>query len=735
MNDEIPNSTNKFKRVKYIKAYIKKRRVRLSILTILLIWYAFCLPNQLFDEPTSTVILSKEDELLGAKIATDEQWRFPVNHQIPAKFKTCLIQFEDEHFYQHPGFNPISILKALKDNIQKGRVVRGGSTITQQVIRLSRNNPDRTYWEKIKEIILATRLEFRASKEEIISFWANYAPYGGNVVGLEAASWRYFNSNAHNLSWAESATLAVLPNAPNLIYPGKNQEKLLAKRNRLLKKLADNNIIDSLTFHLAIQEKLPPRAYPIPQIAPHLLQKIAQYKKGERVETSIDYHLQLQANQIVRTHYNRLKQNEIYNIAVLVLDVKTRKIMAYVGNSPTTAEHQKDVDIIDKPRSTGSILKPFLYSAMLDNGDILPETLIPDIPMQIGTYKPENFNQDYAGAIPAKKALSRSLNIPAVKMLQEFGVEKFHTDLKKMKFTNINRSANDYGLSLILGGAESNLWDLCKNYAAFSSTINHYDETLGYFTNEFCEPSFFKNDTIDFGVKTTEKNIFNAASMYQTFQSLKEVNRPGTNQNWQYFDSSNEIAWKTGTSFGFRDAWAVGTTRDVVVGVWVGNADGEGRPGLVGAQAAAPILFDIFDKLPTSQWFTAPFNEMEQIKVCAKSGHRATHICDEVKEIDVSITGLRSKPCPYHQLVHLDKTASFLVNTSCESAADITQKSWFVLPPLLEHYYQGKNPLYKKLPKYKSACVNTLTKRMEFIYPKIKNKSTSLKILISKKMM
>ena len=327
--------------MKYIKAYIKKRRVRLSILTILLIWYAFCLPNQLFDEPTSTVILSKEDELLGAKIATDEQWRFPVNHQIPAKFKTCLIQFEDEHFYQHPGFNPISILKALKDNIQKGRVVRGGSTITQQVIRLSRNNPDRTYWEKIKEIILATRLEFRASKEEIISFWANYAPYGGNVVGLEAASWRYFNSNAHNLSWAESATLAVLPNAPNLIYPGKNQEKLLAKRNRLLKKLADNNIIDSLTFHLAIQEKLPPRAYPIPQTAPHLLQKIAQYKKGERVETSIDYHLQLQANQIVKTHYNRLKQNEIYNIAVLVLDVKTRKIMAYVGNSPTTAEHQK----------------------------------------------------------------------------------------------------------------------------------------------------------------------------------------------------------------------------------------------------------------------------------------------------------------------------------------------------------------------------------------------------------
>ncbi len=705
-----------------IKRHIKKHKIKFTILTIGLIWYAFCLPSELFNEPTSTVILSKEDKLLGAKIAKDGQWRFPVNKEVPEKFKVCLIQFEDEHFYKHPGFNPVSIVKAFNANRKAGKIVRGGSTITQQVIRLSRKGTDRTYWEKVKEIILATRLEIRESKDEVIALWANNAPYGGNVVGLEAASWRYFNRSPENLSWAESATLAILPNAPTLIYPGKNQEKLRAKRNRLLKKLLNNAIIDSLTYDLSIHEELPQKAFAIPQITPHLLQKINKKRRGELVKTTIDYHLQQQANQIARLHYNKLSQNEIHNAAILVLAVKTRQVLAYVGNTPTTSEHQKHVDIIDKPRSTGSILKPFLYSAMLDNGDILPETLIPDVPTQIGTYKPENFDQSFAGAVPAKKALARSLNIPAVKMLQKFGVDKMHDYFQKLNFTNINRPADHYGLSIILGGAESNLWDLCKNYAAFSSTINHYDEELGYYTNEFCEPTFYEDVDINFGEKTKEKNIFNAASMYQTFQSLKEVYRPGTNQNWQYFDSSKEIAWKTGTSFGFRDAWAIGTTKDYVVGVWVGNADGEGRPGLVGVQTAAPILFDVFDKLPKSEWFTAPVNEMVSVEVCAKSGYRATEICENKKQMDISVTGLKSEPCPYHKWVHLNANQQYLVNTSCERADNIVQKSWFVLPPVMEHYYHDKNPFYKKLPNFKDSCINTSEESIAFIYPKNQSK-------------
>ncbi len=680
------------------------------------------MPKQLFKDPTATVITSKNDELLGAQIAKDGQWRFPHNDSIPKKFKTCIIQFEDEYFYKHPGFNPVSIFKALRENLKSDGIKRGGSTITQQVIRLSRKGKNRTYFEKAIEIILATRLELRTSKDKILSYYSSNAPFGGNVVGLDAASWRYFNRNANELSWAESATLAVLPNAPSLIYPGKNQERLLKKRNRLLAKLLQNQIIDSLTYNLSVAESLPQKPYPLPQIAPHLLQKVAQNYSGKHIKTTINTPLQQQVNRIVKRHYNQLSQNEIYNAAVLVLDVKTRQVLAYVGNTSTDKSHQKDVDIIDKPRSTGSILKPFLYAAMLDAGDILPNTLVADVPTQFGSYNPENYNKTYDGAIPASRALSRSLNVPSVRMLQEFGLDRFHHYLKTLQLKDLKYNANHYGLSLILGGAESNLWDLCKSYAALSSTLNHFSETSSeYYSNEFCEPTFLASETVDFGKKTTEKILFDAGSIYLTYESLKEVNRPEGDENWEFFDGSKQIAWKTGTSFGFRDAWAIGTTTDYVVGVWVGNADGEGRPGLVGVQAAAPILFDVFDVLPNSPWFAKPFDEMQEVTICKKSGHRASPNCDDTENKFIQISGLKTKPCPYHVLVHLDKSEMFQVNSSCESTSNIKHKSWFVLPPLMGYYYKTKNPFYKPLPKFRSDCLGENSISMAFIYPKENN--------------
>ncbi|APZ45395.1 penicillin-binding protein 1C [Polaribacter reichenbachii] len=701
-----------------ITDYIKRHKKKTIVLVVLLIFYAFCLPKDLFTKPTSTVITSYKGELLGALIADDGQWRFPHNDSVPEKFKTCLIQFEDEYFYKHPGFNPISIFKAFRQNLKAGKVKRGGSTITQQVIRLSRNNRDRTYFEKLKELVLATRLEFRASKEKIIAFWASNAPYGGNVVGLDAASWRYFNRKPSELSWSETATLAVLPNAPNLIYPGKNQDKLLAKRNRLLKKLLTKKVIDSLTYELSILEGLPQKAYAIPQIAPHLLQKINKEKKGEFVKTTINKKLQTQTNTIVKNHYNQLSKNGIYNISVLVLDVKTRQVLSYVGNAPTDNKHQKNVDVIDKPRSTGSILKPFLYAAMLDNGELLPNTLVADIPTNFGSYQPENFDKKYAGAISAKLALSRSLNVPTVRMLQSFGLEKFHHYLQKLQLKDIKKSAEYYGLTLALGGAESNLWDLCKSYAAMASTVNHYSENSSrYFTNEFSSPTLYADKSIDFGAKTSEKIIFDAASIYLTLESLKDVNRPNAEENWEFFDSSKQIAWKTGTSFGFRDAWAIGTTKDYVVGVWVGNADGEGRPGLVGVQTAGPILFDVFDKLPNSTWFEKPFDEMTKIEICNKSGYRATDICEEKTLEFVQNAGLKTKPCPYHISVNVDESETYQVNTSCENLENIKQKSWFVLPPLLEYYYKKQNPFYKPLPKFRNDCLGDVKNTMKFIYP------------------
>ena len=706
-----------------LKKHIVNHKKKSILLLILLVWYYFSLPKELFNNPTSTIIESKEGKLLGAKIAKDGQWRFPKQDNIPIKFKQCIVQFEDAYFYKHIGFNPVSIVKAFAQNLKSKSIKRGGSTITQQVIRLSRKGKRRTYFEKLKELILATRLEFRYSKKEILQLYAQHAPFGGNVIGIEAASWRYFGRKSSELSWAETATLAVLPNAPSLIYPGKNQLRLLKKRNRLLKKLFIEKIIDKTTYDLALLEEIPQKPYRLPQIASHLLQKIDNEHQGKFIKTSIDYNLQNQVNAIVKTHYNVLKQNQVYNIAVLVLNVKTRKVLSYVGNAPTDKEHQKNVDVINKPRSTGSILKPFLFAAMLDNGEILPNTLIADVPTQIASYHPVNFDKQYSGATPASKALAKSLNVPAVKMLQQFGLERFYHYLKKLDLKDLKYNANHYGLSLILGGAESNLWDVSKSFAAMSATINHYDDLQAkYYTNEFIEPSYLANFKADYGKISTQKTLYDAGSLYLTYKALKEVNRPEGEENWKFFNSSKQIAWKTGTSFGFRDAWAVGTTKDYVVGVWVGNADGEGRPGLVGVQAAAPILFDVFDKLPSSKWFEKPYDELTKIPVCRKSGYRAGNYCTEIDSINVQITGLRTKPCPYHHWIHLDETEMYQVNASCYPLGKMKHTSWFVLPPLMEYYYKKQNPFYKVLPKYMKGCTSESKKIMDFIYPKAHTK-------------
>ncbi len=704
--------------MKKIKVYILRHKIKVILLLMLLAFYYFCLPKQLFHSPTATVIESREGELLGAKIATDGQWRFPKSDSIPYKFQECIRYFEDEYFYKHPGFNPISIFRALEQNIRARRVVRGGSTLTQQVIRLSRKGKKRSYFEKAIELILATRLEFRDSKKEILKLYSDNAPFGGNVVGLEMAAWRYFGQQSSQLSWAESATLAVLPNTPSLIYPGKNQQLLLKKRNRLLRKLVSNQKIDSLTYQLALAEELPKKPFPLPRIAPHLLEQLTKKQKGDRIQTTIDLPLQLSVNTILKKHYRVLKQNEVHNAAVLVMDVKTRQVLAYVGNTPTDKLHEKDVDMIRAFRSTGSVLKPLLYAAMLDGGELLPESLVADVPTQIAGYSPENFNERYDGAVTAKKALSRSLNIPAVRMLQSYGLGKFRDQLRAFRLGGITKSADYYGLPLILGGAETSLWDLCKTYASLAATLNNFNKTSSeYFTNEFTEPVVNKEKDLDFGSKTSEKPVFDAASIYLTFEAMKEVNRPEGNEAWEFYDSSKQIAWKTGTSFGNKDSWSIGVTRDYVVGVWVGNADGEGRPNITGVKSAAPILFDVFDVLPRSKWFQKPLDAMIEAEVCTESGNLASPICP-VKKQWITAVGMRSKVCKYHKLVHLDINKQFRVNASCEALSNIKTESWFVLPPLMEYYYKRKNPRYKTVPAYREDCFLETKTAMEFIYPK-----------------
>ncbi|MBP1224300.1 penicillin-binding protein 1C [Flavobacterium sp. 1355] len=702
--------------------WIKINKIKSAIAFLLLLIYYFSLPGTLFKEPYSTVIESSDGELLGAKIARDGQWRFPAQDSVPDKFKKCIVYFEDEYFYKHPGFNPVAMINAIKQNRKAGKVVRGGSTLTQQVIRLSRKGKKRTYFEKIIEVILSTRLELGYSKNEILELYAAHAPFGGNVVGLEMAAWRYFGVQSNQLSWAESATLAVLPNAPSLIYPGKNQIKLLEKRNRLLLKLNQEGVIDQQTYELSIDEQLPQKPYNLPQIAPHLLQRVAKNEEGKRIKTTIDFTLQNRVNQIAKYYYNQYKQNEVNNLAILVIDVKTRNVISYIGNSPTDSDHQKDVDIIDAPRSTGSILKPLLYAAMLDDGELLPNTLVADVPTQIAGYTPQNFNLTFDGAVPAHRALSRSLNIPAVLMLQDFGVNKFYEELQKFELKDINKSPDHYGLSLILGGAESNLWDLCRTYSNLSSTVNYFNKSHGkYRTNEFAELNYNNDFEADFGSETDQKNIIGAGSIWLMYNAMEEVNRPEGDEAWKFYDSSLKIAWKTGTSFGNRDAWAIGTNSRYVVGIWAGNATGEGRPTLTGVASAAPILFDVFNLLPRQRWFGIPYEDLNEVEVCSLSGYLAKEGCPKIKQW-VTKKGKSTTVCPYHKTIHLDKTQQFQVNSSCESVENIVTKNWFVLPPVMAWYYKAKHIEYLPLPPFKEDCLGTQTIAMDFIYPKTNSK-------------
>jgi penicillin-binding protein 1C len=385
---------------------MKKRKHLLRLLgsasLVLLILWWFSLPKNLFKAPLSTVVWSADHQLLGARVASDEQWRFPAQDSISPKFKTCIIYFEDEYFKYHLGFNPVSMSKAFWQNLTSD-TKRGGSTITQQVIRLSRGNKKRTYLEKLKELFLATRLEISFSKDEILNFYATYAPFGGNIVGLETASWRYYNLPSNDLSWAQTAALAVLPNAPSLVFPGKNQRILKSKRDRLLFKLLENEVIDSTTYKLSILEPLPGKAFDLPDITPHLTEQIRFQQENRQLETSIDYLVQKRVNTLVEQHLSQLRSNQIFNAAVLIADINTGKAIAYTGNSSDRNAPFHYVDMVKSPRSTGSLLKPILYASMLNEGELLPQQLLKDTPGQFGNCFPRDFTRDFIGAVPAQE--------------------------------------------------------------------------------------------------------------------------------------------------------------------------------------------------------------------------------------------------------------------------------------------------------------------------------------------
>ena len=683
----------------------------LAVLVALHLW----VPRPLFDRPTATVVTDRQGILIGARIASDEQWRFPESDSISDKFARCIVACEDRRYYYHLGIDPIAIGRALYKNITQGHVTEGGSTLTMQLARMARGNQERTLWQKIIEAIWAIDIELTYSKRDILRLYASHAPFGGNTVGLDAAAWRYFGRQADHLTWAENATLAVLPNSPALIHLNRNRQQLQTKRDALLLQLHEQGILSEQEYLLALDEPLPQAPHPIPNQAPHLLSQVARHHAGQNVRSTIDLPLQNQVQQIADRYSYRYKENYINDIAILVADVETGEVLAYVGNSlqeTTTSQ----VDNVISERSTGSLLKPILYAAMLSSADATPRMIFADTPLNINGFCPNNYNKTFSGIVHADDAVTRSLNVPLVRMLSDYGTERFLSVLRWLGMTTLHYPAGHYGASLILGGAEGSLWDMTGMYASLSRRLLHYCDVGAPYDDADIHPLRLSALA---GSKSHPNSIsrLSAASIWYAYQAMSALSRPEEESDWQNFSSMKRVAWKTGTSWGARDGWAIGTTTRYVVGVWVGNATGEGRAGLTGVGFAAPPMFDVFTLLEGSEWFTEPRSDMQATNICKHSGYIASSICGDTEIQWIPKTCIGSVTCPYCRYVHLSADGAWQVNSQGESVSNIHTESRFVLPPVQEYYYANHSTTYQPLPPMRPDCIAATRDMFSIIYP------------------
>ena len=686
-----------------------------------MVWFYFCLPDPLFSDPYSTVLNDNKGQLIGAKISADGQWRFPLIDSVPKNFEEAILTFEDKRFRSHLGIDLLSLGRAIIQNIKAGKVESGASTLSMQVIRMSRKGKSRTIYQKMIEMILALRLEIRYSKDEILQLYTSHAPFGGNVVGLEAASWRYYKKYPSKLSLSEAAMLAVLPNAPSLIHISKNRNRLLDKRNRLLNTMQDEDLISKEDLDLYVLEKIPHKPYPLPSVAQHLLEYVHKTNPEKIINSTIDSEIQQMSHEIGSYHNHRNAQSDIHNLSILVLDTKTGEIKAYLGNAPNTTQ-ESAVDMIQAKRSSGSVLKPILYAHMIDEGKMMPQALVKDIPTQIRGFNPKNYNRKYTGATPADKALSMSLNVPAVYSLQEYGVEPFIHRLQEHGFRTIDKSADHYGLSLILGGGEVTLWNLCGAYASMGRTLIEFNKSEGKYRLQQNKNPIVTSDVTSLKTNSREPLSLSAGSIYKTFEAMLKVIRPASDGEWEQFNSSKPIAWKTGTSYGHRDAWAIGVSPNYTVGIWVGNADGEGKNSLIGVSKAGPILFDIFNRLDSGGSFMEPLDDLVPILTCSKSGYLVSSYCESVDTIFSVPQSQKSKTCRYHRLIHTDLFGK-QVTSLCMAPSEMQHVSWFELPPSMAYYYRKNHPEYRTIPPFRKDCVQDVNPDvMSFLYPSEKSK-------------
>ncbi|WP_229317390.1 penicillin-binding protein 1C [Larkinella sp. C7] len=655
----------------------------------------------------STVITAADGTILNAFLSDDDKWRLvtELNEITPVLRKTILHK-EDRFFYYHPGFNPLSMARAAVRNLTTGRRTSGASTITMQVVRLLEPRK-RTYASKIVEVFRAIQLEFFYSKDEILQLYLNLIPYGGNVEGIKSASMLYLGKPPQLLSLAEITTLTIIPNRPSTLRLGINNKLIVQERNRWLNRFRQTGLFTSDAIVDALAEPLEAHRRALPKRAPHLALRLKKSQPDQPIiHTLLRPNRQAQAEQLVANYVGRVRSMNIHNAAVLVVNNETMAVEAYVGSADFANGYDGgQVDGVRAVRSPGSTLKPLLYAVAFDKGLMTPKTVLNDVPTSFSGYEPENYDRQFYGPITVESALANSLNVPAVKTMQQLGTPTFINYLKKAGFETIKKQSKGLGLSVILGGCGVTLEELTRLFAAFANG--------GQMSNlNFMAPHANENPA-------KKSRLISEDAAFLITNTLTQITRPDLPNNFDNSYHLPRIAWKTGTSYGRRDAWSIGYNKRYTVGVWVGNFSGEGVPELSGANIATPLLFSIFNAIDynsTSGWFRMP-KSLSMRQVCAETGDVPGEFCAH-KIVDYAIMGVS----PYHRCQHQKTvwtnpagTLSYCAHCLPEQAGSETdpavQRFYPNLAPELIAFYESRRIPYLKIPPHNPACTRVFAQQ------------------------
>jgi len=637
-----------------MKDAMKKKKLFLltSVFLAFLIGISFFpLEEEKLYKPSSQAIYDKEGKLIRAFLSSDEKWRMTCGlKEVSPYLKKAVISIEDRFFYYHPGINPWSLIRALYLNVKHKRIIAGGSTITMQVARMMEHR-QRTLLSKLIEIIRALKLELCYSKNEILELYFNMASYGGNIEGVGAACYYYFQKNPAEISLAQAALLAVIPNSPRQLNPEKHPQRVKEKRDKILNYLLRKKVITEKEYLRSIEEEINLENPGMPFDAPHFTDLTHRlYPKKARIYTTLNRDIQRICEKVLRQHLKKWRNMGINNGAIVVICNNTSSLRALIGSYDFFDDlNNGQVNGATSSRSPGSTLKPLLYAFGIDRGLITPSAVLYDVPVNYSGYIADNYDGRYHGVVTVKEALIRSLNVPAVLLLAQIGVGDFITFLQDGGISTIDPKQINYGLSLILGGCGVKLVELTNLYSTLANGGKY--RAIRYCTDE----------PIDHG-----RRILSAGSSYIITELLSEVARPDMPVYWEFSLDRPKVAWKTGTSYGHRDAWSIGYTKNFTVGVWVGNFDGRSAPDLVGAKVAGPILFDIFNaisRIDAHQWFNKP-RSVSTRRVCARSGMVPNEDCPHIVE-EIYLAGVSSnRKCHIHKGFYIDDKTGYRLSKS-----------------------------------------------------------------------